>query len=105
VYEELSCDHPHVMHYAISSTCVFGFILQDLNHEFAARFADELILHDKNAKVLGSPNIATQSKLSAIIGEGNGHFFKYSLLGHIYLLIIVLIEEVCKELLLHNQQL
>jgi len=31
------------------------------------------------------------------IGEGNKHFFKYSMLGHIYLYTIIMMEEVIRE--------
>jgi hypothetical protein len=44
----------------------------------------------------------TRATLGACIGEGNSHFFKYSLLGHVYLLILIIIEEACKDLPIHN---
>jgi hypothetical protein len=49
--EIISFDHTHLMHHAITSTSALGFMLRlrDLNNEFAARFADELLLFDKKA--------------------------------------------------------
>ena len=86
------------MERAINTTCVLCFILRDLKYEFAARFTDELLLRDRNAKAIGDPNICTRAAMNAIIVEGNMHFLKYSLLGHVYLLILIIIEEVMKGL-------
>jgi len=93
------------MSHAITSTCAFGFILRDLNQEFASRLADKLLLSDKKVKASGSTNILNRAKLGALIGEGNSHFIKYSLLGHVYLLICIIIEEVCKRLPKHDEVL
>jgi len=96
-YDEIiSFDHTHIMNHAIMTTCALGFILRDFNMEFASRLADELLLNDKNA--LGSPNIVNWAILGAIIGDGNKYFFKYSILGHIYLFICIIIGEACKDL-------
>jgi len=81
------------METAIRSTSLLGFILRDLDQEFFARFTDELLLVDKNTKALASPNITTRANLNAHIGEGNMHFLKYSVLGHVYLLIQILLDE------------
>ena len=37
-----------------------------------------------------------RDKLNAHIGIGNKHFFKYSILGHVYMLVQVLLEEAKK---------
>ena len=68
-------------------------MLRDLNHEFASRFIDELLLCDQKAKIVGSLAITTRASLGACIGEGNMHFFKYSLFGHLYLLLQAIITE------------
>jgi hypothetical protein len=83
--------------HAISSTCALGFMLHDLNNELCSRFVDDLLLKDKKVKVIGSPDLKNCATLSAIIGEGNKHLFKNSLLGHIYLLIQILFEEVTHD--------
>jgi len=74
--EVISFDHTHLMSHAITSTSTMGFILRDLNQEFAARIANELLLSDKKVKALGSNNILNRAKLGALIGEGNGHFLQ-----------------------------
>ncbi len=53
-------------------------MLRDLNHEFVSRFADELLLNDRNAKAIGSPYIDIRASMNAIIGEGN-HLLKSTL--------------------------
>jgi hypothetical protein len=90
-------DHPHCMAKAVKTTCALGFMLKDLNQEFAARYADNLCLSDKNAKTLGSLNITNRATMGAFIGEGNKHFFKYSLLGSIYLFITMTLEKSIAE--------
>jgi len=62
-----SHDHSHIMEKAIETTSRLGFMLRDLNLEFCARFADELLLQDKHAKPIGSPLITTRAKLGAYI--------------------------------------
>ena len=81
------------MERAIETTSKLGFMLRDLDYEFCSRFADELLLQDKNAKAIGSPLISTRAKLGAYIGKGNRNFFQYSALGHVYLLLKILVEE------------
>jgi hypothetical protein len=73
-------------------------ILRDLNNKFCARFAIELLLCDKKAKAIGSNNITTRASLGAIIGEGNCQFFKYSMIGHIYLFTLIIMEKSCKNI-------
>jgi hypothetical protein len=94
----ISHDHTHIMEKAVDTTSKYGFMLRDLNSELCSRFVDELLIQDKNAKTLGSPKITTRAKLGAFIGEGNPHFLKYSALGHIYLLLKIIIEEVYVEM-------
>jgi len=86
------------MSHAITSTCALGFMLRDLNNEFCARYADELLSCNNKAKALGSQYITTRASLEAIIGEGNRHFLKYTMLGHIYLFVLIIMEEACKNI-------
>jgi hypothetical protein len=51
----VSYDHTHIMEKAIHTTSSLGFMLRDLQDEFASRFVDELLLKDRYAKALGSP--------------------------------------------------
>jgi hypothetical protein len=99
-YETSSYDHIHTMENAIRSSCQLGFILRDLTHEFCARFTDELLLADRNAKAIASRQITTRATLGACLREGNAHFFKYSLLGHVYILLNVILEEAKKHVLI-----
>jgi hypothetical protein len=100
--ETLSFDHIHTMEKAIKITSQLGFTLRDLNYELLARLTDELLLNDKNAKAIASTKCLTRARRNAHIGEDNIHFFKYSILGHIYLLLQVQIEE-AKKLVLHSR--
>jgi len=59
------------MEKAIRTTSQLGFMLRDMEYELCSRFVDELLLHDKHAKVLGDTDIPSRAKLSACIGEGN----------------------------------
>jgi hypothetical protein len=93
-----SFDHTHLMSHAITSTCALGFMLRDLNNEFCARYADELLSCDNKAKALGSQYITTRASLGAVIGEGNHHFLKNTMLGHIYLFVLTIMEEACKNI-------
>jgi len=81
------------MERAVTTSSYFGLMLRDLNHEFASRFIDELLLQDTNARPIGSPLIRTRASLGACIGEGNKNFFKYSMFGRIYLLLQIIIDE------------
>jgi hypothetical protein len=83
--ETLSFDHIQTMEKAIKITSQLGFILRDLNYELLARLTDELLLNDKNAMAITSTKCLTRARWNAHIGEDNIHFFKYSILGHIYL--------------------
>jgi len=100
--ESISYDHTHIMECAVSTSSVLGFMLRDLNNEFCSRFTDDLLLMDKRAKAIGSRDIRNHSSLNAIVGEGNGHFFKYSLLGHVYLLARSIFEEAHKNIISNN---
>lgn len=101
-WEKPSCttiahDHTHIMERAIETTSKLGFMLRDLEYEFCSRFADELLLQDRNAKAIGSPLITSRAKLGAFIGEGNKNFFQYSALGHVYLLLRILFAEIINK--------
>jgi len=85
------------MERAIETTSKLGFMLRDLEYEFCSRFADELLLQDRNAKAIGSPLITSRAKLGAFIGEGNKNFFQYSALGHVYLLLRILFAEIINK--------
>jgi hypothetical protein len=61
-----------------------------------------MLLNDKNAKAIASTKCRTRARQNAHIGENNMHFFKYSILGHIYLLLQVQIED-AKKLVLHSR--
>jgi hypothetical protein len=69
-------------------------MLQDLNHEFCSRFVDELLLKDKNAKVIGSPLISTNTWCLYWRGQ-------YTL-GRIYILLQMIIEEAIKSTIINN---
>jgi hypothetical protein len=97
-YTNTTYNHPHLMQHVIHYSSSLGFILHDLNLEFASRFANELLLNDRNAKTLGSPTVTTRASMGVYLKEGNLHFAKYSLLGHVYLLIQIIIEEASKTL-------
>jgi hypothetical protein len=98
--EEISYDHIYTMEKAIRTTSALGFILRDLNHELCSRFIDELLLNDRNAKAVANLQIKTRSNMNACLGEGNQHFYKYSLVGHIYIYILIqiILEEARKKL-------
>jgi hypothetical protein len=100
--ETLSFDHVHTMEKAIKTACQLGFILRDLNYELLARLTDELLLNDKNAKAIASTKCRTRARQNAHIGEDNIHFCNYSILGRIYSLLQVQIEE-AKKLVLHSR--
>ena len=61
-----------------------------------------MLLNDKNAKAIASTKCRTRARQNAHIGEDNIHFCNYSILGHIYLLLQVQIEE-AKKLVLHSR--
>ncbi|MFN9982361.1 MAG: hypothetical protein ACK53Y_20710, partial [bacterium] len=81
-----------------------GFMLRDLNKEFLSRFIDELTLCDRNAHTLACHNGPNRSLLSAIIGEGNCHLFKYSLLGHCYLFLLIIFDEITHNMHTHAEE-
>jgi hypothetical protein len=93
----VSFDRPHLMNHAITATSALGFLLRDLNKEFASRFADELTLCDKQAHTLASQSVTNRGSLNATIGEGNCRYFKYPLLGHCYLFRLITMEEVARS--------
>jgi hypothetical protein len=72
-------------------------MLKDLKHEFAARLTDELLAEDKWTKAIGNTDISSHASMNAIIGEGNPHFKKYSVFGHVYLFILIIIEQALKD--------
>ncbi len=92
------------MGHAILTTSALGFMLRDLNKEFMSRFADELSLCDRNAHALACHNGPNRSQLSAIIGEGNCHFYKYSLLGHYYLFLLIIFDEITQNMHAHAEE-
>jgi hypothetical protein len=93
----MSYEHTHIMERAVRTTCSSGFMLRNLEQELCSRLADELALMDKNAKALGNKEISNQAMLNACLGKGNHHFYKYSIFGHVYLLLQVIIEEITLE--------
>jgi hypothetical protein len=97
--ELITYDRVHTMERVIKSTCYLGFMHRDLDQEFCSRFVDELLLQDKRAKVIASPLITTRANLGPCLGEGNENFFKYSILGHIYILLEIIIKEAKKMIL------
>jgi hypothetical protein len=86
-------------------TSAIGFILRDLDHELVSKFTDELLLCDRWAKAIGYPNITNRATLGAIIGNGNEHFCKYSMLGHVYLFLLIVIEEIGANTFVANELL
>ena len=50
-------------------------------------------MRDKWAKHIGSSLIHNHASLGLSFGKGNTHFYKYSMLGHIYLFLGILLEE------------
>jgi len=91
---EVLYKHTHLMERVVQTTCLLGFMLRNLEHELCSRIADELLLMDRNAKGLGNKEISNRASLNACIGKGNNQFCKYSLFGHVYLLLLVIIEEI-----------
>jgi hypothetical protein len=77
-------------------------MLRDLDQEFCSRFVDELLLQDKKARVIASPLIRARAMMGPCQGEGNENFFKYSLLGHVYILLQIILEEAKKMILAVN---
>jgi hypothetical protein len=100
--EQISYDHTHTMEKVVKSTCKLGFMLRDLNDELGSRFIDELLILDRNAKELASPLITTRHSSGASLGAGNDTFVKYSMLGHTYILLQVVLEEAKKSALVTN---
>jgi hypothetical protein len=97
IAETFTHDHPHCMAKAITTTANIGFMLRDLNHEYIARFADNLLLQDKKVKLLGGQATKNRASLGPTLGEGITNCYKYSLLGQIYLFSNILIEEVKRD--------
>jgi hypothetical protein len=93
----ISHDHSHMMERAIHALSQLGFMLRNLDCEFNARYTDELLQSDQHAKALAASNIASRAKLSPIIA-GNHHFSKYTMLGHIGLLLTVTTQEAIRAL-------
>eukprot|EP00590_Aulacoseira_subarctica_P005294 CAMPEP_0172416722 /NCGR_PEP_ID=MMETSP1064-20121228/3216_1 /TAXON_ID=202472 /ORGANISM="Aulacoseira subarctica , Strain CCAP 1002/5" /LENGTH=1681 /DNA_ID=CAMNT_0013154579 /DNA_START=343 /DNA_END=5384 /DNA_ORIENTATION=- len=93
----ISHDHSHMMERAVYSLSQLGFMLRNLDYEFIARYTDELLLSDQHAKALAAFNIASRAQLSPIIA-GNHHFSKYTMLGHIGLLLTVTTQEAIRAL-------
>jgi len=91
IAETFTHDHPHCMAKAITTTANIGFMLRDLNHEYIARFADNLLLQDKKVKLLGGQATKNRASLGPTLGEGITNCYKYSLLGQIYLFSNILI--------------
>jgi hypothetical protein len=81
----LSYNHTHCMAKAIHTTSALGFMLQDFNHEFISRFVGNLAVMDKFAKPIADRSITNRAHLGACLRDGNRHFHKYSILGHICL--------------------
>jgi len=90
-------DHKHSMELAVRNLSALGFLLKDLKYEFPARLTDEVLAKDKWAKAIGNTDISSRASMNAIIGEGNIHFEKYSAIGHVYLFILIIIEEALKD--------
>jgi hypothetical protein len=91
-------DHTHIMEKAIITLSKLGFMLRNLDYEFESRFTDELLLFDKQAKVLGCSKTVSRAKLGPVIGLGNSHLTKYSMAGRVSLLISVLFQESILEI-------
>jgi hypothetical protein len=100
--KQISYDHTHTMENVIKNTCKLGFMLRDINDELGSRFIDELLILDKNAKELASPRINTRHSLGASLGAGSDTFVQYSMLGHTYTLLQVIIEEAKKSAMSTN---
>ncbi|MFN9982907.1 MAG: hypothetical protein ACK53Y_23465, partial [bacterium] len=66
-YTTTTYNHPHLMQHVIHYSSSLGFILHDLNLEFESRFANELLLSDRNAKTLGSPTVTTRASMESIL--------------------------------------
>jgi hypothetical protein len=94
----VSYDHPHTMEKAITTLSQLGFILCNLDNEFMARYTDELLLADKDAKAIGSFTLTTRAKMSPIIGSENNNFSKYSMVSHIGLLTYGTIQEAIRSM-------
>jgi len=95
--EIFSYEHRHCMAKAVQSTCAYGFMLRDFNQEWISRYTDNLLLADKNAKTIGSSAITNRVNLGAYTGIENKHFSKYAMLGHIYLLLSIIMEELIQD--------
>lgn len=93
----ITYDHSHMMERAVTTLSQLGFMLRNLEHEFTARYTDELLLLCQHAKTLAEPKLAARAKLSPII-NGNRHFVKYTLVGHIGLLLAVTVQEVIRQI-------
>jgi len=72
-------------------------MLRDFNQEWISRYTDNLLLADKNAKTIGSSAITNRVNLGAYTGIENKHFSKYAMLGHIYLLLSIIMEELIQD--------
>ena len=81
----ITYDHTHIMEKAVRTTCLYGFMLRDLNQEFISRFSDELLLRDRHAHSIGSLGVSGRQHLGACIGDGNPRFYNYSLFGRYFL--------------------
>jgi hypothetical protein len=57
-----------------------------------------LLLQDKKAKDIYNLHVKGRGALNAIIGKGNPHFAKYSLLGHTYLFLLITMEEAVRDM-------
>ncbi len=86
-------DYTHTMERAVRNTSALGFLLRNLNEELCSRFAEEIMMKDRLSKALGSLQYTNRASLGAYIGVGNKHLYKYSIFGHVYILLHAIIEE------------
>jgi hypothetical protein len=97
--EETSFNHTHIMAQAITSVSTLGFMLRDLDEELCARIVEEHLLGDQLARSVGDPNTPGRAKLGAFIGEGCKRFYRYSIIGHVYLFLKALIDDTSRNIM------
>jgi len=89
----ISYEYTHTMERAVRTASMLGFMMQNLEFELCSRFTDELLLRDRNAQAIGDKNASSRHVLGPCLGEGNLRLYKYSIFGHVYLLLQIIIEE------------
>jgi hypothetical protein len=90
IISPMSYDQSHTMEKAIITSSKLGLMLRNLNNDFFSRYTDELLLTDKHVKSIGDVSISNRAKSGPVLGSRNKNLVKYSMIGHVGLLLSVM---------------